>query len=310
MSLRLDGPGETYVQVVADSISAHTGDRVTSFEVNTHRFCLAEWNTHALFNRNSASSRAIPAEKQLARYEDIPALPVEWASEQPGMQGGPDLDGEDLEAAQSLFQGVHDYTALLVRRYLTDHPPKTLRLHKSLLNRLLEPFQYHLMLITASSYENFFDQRVSPMAQPEFRVCAEMMKELYDKSDPTELRRGEWHLPYVPEDEAIHIRDDGFDPREVSVARCARTSYMAQSGQREFTEDVNLCRDRLLPSGHMSPFAHVCTPDRNNVRWVDIYDPDDAKLLGTRRLAKMGHYVGFQEYRHVVEGRLGLVSQR
>lgn len=309
-ALTLRGPGSVEVSVIADSLSADTGDRVTSFEVTTHRFCLAEWNTHSLFNRNSASSRAIPVEKQLARYRDKPAMPLVWPSEQPGMQGGDELEGKDLRDAIMLFEKIHELTATELYYYLEDHPEKPTRLHKSLLNRLLEPLQWHCMLITASSYENFFDQRVSPGAQLELRVCAELMKQLHEKSDPVEMIRGMWHTPYVRVDEMQEIVDQGFDAREISVARCARTSYMNQQGERDFADDVNLCQKKLLPSGHMSPFAHVCTPDVYNVQEVDIYDPDDGQHLGIRRLPLMGHYTGFQEYRHVVEGRMGHVSVR
>jgi hypothetical protein len=226
------------------------------------------------------------------------------------MQGGSELTGADLRDAQKLFEEVHDWTGTVVEEYLSAHPEKGSRLHKSLLNRLIEPFQYHLMLLTAGSYENFFDQRVSPMAQPELRVCAEMMKELHAKSDPVELKRGAWHAPYVSSDEAVKIAKAGFDYREVSTARCARTSYMSQAKPRDFMEDVALCQDKLLPSGHMSPFAHVCTPDPKNAQMVEIEDSDTGDILGERRLPKMGHYIGWQEYRHVVEGRAGYVSVR
>jgi hypothetical protein len=39
-------------------------------QVTGHRFILAEFNTHRVFSRNSASSRAIPLSKQLKKLED------------------------------------------------------------------------------------------------------------------------------------------------------------------------------------------------------------------------------------------------
>jgi thymidylate synthase ThyX len=58
--------------VIADSISPY-GHRLTTFEVVMHRFVLAEFNTHRVFSRNSASSRAIPLAKQLDRVLNDPA---------------------------------------------------------------------------------------------------------------------------------------------------------------------------------------------------------------------------------------------
>lgn len=49
-------------KIIADSLSPQ-GHRLTTMEVIMHRFVLAEFNTHRVFSRNSASSRAIPAWK-------------------------------------------------------------------------------------------------------------------------------------------------------------------------------------------------------------------------------------------------------
>jgi hypothetical protein len=74
-----------YAKIVADSISPD-GVRLTTMEVKTHRFVLSEFNTHRVFSRNSASSRAIPAGKQIARILDDPAIPLSFPMEQKGMQ--------------------------------------------------------------------------------------------------------------------------------------------------------------------------------------------------------------------------------
>ena len=61
----------TGARILADSISL-TGKRLTTFEVVIPRIVLAEFNTHRTMSRNSASSRAIPVEKQIARVEREP----------------------------------------------------------------------------------------------------------------------------------------------------------------------------------------------------------------------------------------------
>jgi hypothetical protein len=245
----------------------------------------------------------------LARFEKTPAFPISWPCEQKGMSGGAELEGEDYFDALALFEAIHRYTWKSVSNYVGFHPDKEHRLHKSLLNRLLEWGQYHKVLLSASSFGNFYTQRCDPAAQPEFRVIAEMMRELQGKSDPVELVRGQWHLPYLKEGEAEEIKAAGYDAREISSARAARTSYMTQDGVRDFVEDVRLYSD-LVSKNHWSPLAHVCTPDEKNVQMVEIRDPDTGEQIAERRVTVMGQFIGFQQWRHVVEGRMDYVSQR
>ena len=51
--------------IAADSINVK-GKRITTFIVTMPRIVLAELNTHRVFSRNSASSRAIPFTKMCA----------------------------------------------------------------------------------------------------------------------------------------------------------------------------------------------------------------------------------------------------
>ena len=53
-------------EIIADSKNEH-GQRLTSFLVVFPRIVLAEFNTHRMLSRNSASSRAIPFETMLKR---------------------------------------------------------------------------------------------------------------------------------------------------------------------------------------------------------------------------------------------------
>ncbi len=52
-------------KIIADSKNEF-GDRITTFICVFPRIILAEVNTHRMFSRNSASSRAIPFKKLLA----------------------------------------------------------------------------------------------------------------------------------------------------------------------------------------------------------------------------------------------------
>lgn len=243
-------------KIISDVISP-SGDRLTHMTVVFHRFVLAEFNTHRMFSRSSASSRAIPVERKLEEVTLHPAMPVEWPGEQPGMQGGKFLEGARLNEAVELFAYVHDMTTRVVNDYLESHPNKSDRLHKSLINRLLEPFAWHEVIVASTEWDNFFRQRVSALAQPEIRVPAEMMLAEFDASTPVEIGQNDWVTPYIrPEDD-----DTDIDRRVLSVARCARVSYQNHEGVRSPEDDMKLFK-RLYDADprHAAPFEMVATP--------------------------------------------------
>jgi thymidylate synthase ThyX len=267
-------------KVLADSVSP-AGHRLTTLEATFPRFVLAEFNTHRVFSRNSASSRAIPIAKQLRRVLEDPYMPIEFGSNQPGMQAGPALEGERRKAAESEWLRARDDAVRRVLGLVTDpdtasgdllavldqvedatrtkeRPEAWLNVHKQVANRLLEPFMWHTVIVTATEWDNFWNLRCHPDAQPEIRLVAERMRDASLSSQPEELGEGEWHLPLVrPEDRDEEASIE--DLIKVSAGRCARVSYLTHAGVRDLKADVQL-HDRLLESGHMSPLEHPARP--------------------------------------------------
>lgn len=237
-------------QVIADSVSPE-GDRLTTLEVTMHRFVLAEFNTHRVFSRNSASSRAIPIEKQIERIRNSPAIPVEFGANQPGMQAGNALEGESEDEARSVWLAARTF-AVNCAEDLAE-----LGVHKQIVNRILEPYMWHTVIVTSTEWDGFFRQRVSPLAQPEIHAAAELMLGAYHDSKPTPIGYGGWHLPYVDEGEIDNIET----AKQVSAARCARVSYLTHDGVRDIGKDVELFfRLTEAEPPHASPLEHVATP--------------------------------------------------
>lgn len=271
---------EVNAKVIEDSVT-EWGARLTTIEVTFHRFVLAEFNTHRVFSRNSASSRAIPFRRQIERVSQTPAMPVEWRAEKKGMQGGDLIPVEDQELAIATWLAARD-DAMKHATTLDD-----LNVHKSIKNRLLEPFMFHKVIVTATEWQGFWDQRVSPLAQPEIRVAAERMKVAYDASSPTLVKSGSWHLPYITDEDIAEAEHDyslatpGEVLRRVSVARCARVSYLTHDGQRSLDKDLSLY-EKLTTADpmHASPLEHVATPN-----------PE----------APLGNFFGWSQLRHHVE---------
>lgn len=140
-------------QIIADSKNEF-GNRITTMVVTFPRFILAELNTHRMMSRNSPSSRAIPFEKMLESVQNNPFIPIAWQKDHKGMQGTEYFTNkEEIREIKSQYLFGRDYAV---------QQAKTLNskgLTKQLCNRLLEPFMWHTVIVTATEWENFFALR-------------------------------------------------------------------------------------------------------------------------------------------------------
>lgn len=316
---------EASARIIADSIT-ESGSRLVTFEATCWRPVLAEQNTHCVLSRNSASSRAIPVEKQLAKFQDDFAAPIVWPREQKGMQGGSNLEGTALYDAQELWDALQWGVGKTIGEYIESHPNAEDRLHKSMLNRWLEVGLWQTQIISATQLDGYFWQRVHKDAEPHIRAMATAMKEAYDASTPQLLLPGEWHLPLWGrtgghqsdwEDAANLVAGDQWDPddyeifdqrvvdiaKQCSVARCARVSYLTQNGVRDLQEDITLY-GRLTSNRvgsedppHASPLEHVATPWLENSQYVTM---PNGTTMGP--LPKLGKFVDWLQLRHEVLG--------
>ncbi|HEY5267860.1 MAG TPA: FAD-dependent thymidylate synthase [Candidatus Saccharimonadales bacterium] len=299
-------------EIIADSIN-ELDQRLTTFEITLPRFVLAEFNTHRMFSRNSASSRAIPVEKQLGKVLDDPFIPIYWGKNQSGMQAASELSPEEAQIAETEWLVSRDYAVLgavaliggldqLKNEQLKtrigelrnsvdwkgNDVPATV--HKQTANRLLEPFMWHTIIVTATDWDNFYALRDNPQAQPEIQHSAHAMRNLYTSHSPEILTIGEWHLPLIQEDE----KDMPIDLlKKISVGRCTRVSYLTHNNVRDHKEDIGL-HDKILNDGHMSPFEHV------------------ARSMDIREQSKNGEYSGnfrgWHQYRKDIPGENNFAS--
>lgn len=306
-------------KVIADSIT-EDGHRLTTVEARCWRPVLAEQNTHRVYSRNSASMRAIPVYKILDRFVDEFAYPLEWPSEKKGMQGGSELTGKDQQDAQGLWEDIADFIAKNIEHYVNTHPDPATRLHKSLLNRWLEPGLMQTMIISGTTWDGYFWQRCHKDAEVHIRGMAEAIRTAINASKPEEINVGEWHLPYWSENgghtsdwiDAMRLSDGNWDKQDdiakrCSVARCARVSYMNHSGVRSLQDDLDLYDHLVVRKGdnanepyHGSALEHVATPCSDNAHGIDI--TSETSLPGDRvrfrNLPKLGNFTGWLQYRH------------
>lgn len=250
------------VVTMADSVGP-CGIRLTSFLLRFPRNVLAEFNTHRMFSRSSASSRAIPIERMIKRCVQNPYMPKHWGKNQGGMQANHDLDPAAIEQARAEMLEARDDAVRHVSRL------SEIGLHKQITNRLLEPFQWHVVIVTATHWANFFGLRDHKDAEPHFRDVAAAAHELYKNGKPRHLNAGQWHLPMIRSDE-IEISEDGhykfrwtdaveptdaLEIAKVATGRCGRLSYLNHDGIRDPHDDVSL-HDRMRAAAHWSAFEH------------------------------------------------------
>lgn len=294
---------EVYVKGIAATINRSTGTLLLTLECRFHRWVLAEFNTHRVFSRNSASSRAIPVPRRLEDVKTSPAEPIVWASEQKGMQGGNELGESARMAAERLWRNAAADAARSAEALAE------LGVHKSIVNRLLEPFLYHTAIVTSTEWSGFMQQRSSRQAQPEIHLPGALVAEAYGyyhevPSAAATAKPGMWHMPYIDfETDSALLLKYMTDTREsegrlgptrnsvlqslarVSAARCARVSYETHDGVRDISKDLELY-DKLVGAApmHASPLEHVAmavTHEQINA-WP-------------------GNLTGFAQLRHFVE---------
>ena len=290
-------------RVLKHSVSYHETPLIT-IEVTFPRIVLAEFNTHRMFSRNSASSRAIPIKKMLRMVRENPYVPEKWGRNQKGMQAYQDLLPEEAAEAEVAWLKARDLAVQQVERLLE------IGVHKQTTNRLLEPFMWHTVICTATEWDNFFHLRNHKEAHPAIQRPAKLIIDAIEDSEPDFLPFDKWHAPLLnigmdDEEEQIIAALGEAGPRQVSVGRCARVSYLTHDGQRDFNKDVEL-HDRLLGNGHMSPLEHVATPyDQSN---------EEHQMLGMCSLGPnngdvwFGNFRNWVQYRKLIPGESDLLG--
>lgn len=242
--------------IVADSISNNS--RLTTFVVTYPRIIHSEMMTHRVFSRNSASSRAIPLHKTIEEVKSNPFIPIAWQKPHKGMQGVEYNEYPYTEYYRSEWLKCRDAV-------INQLDVLGANVTKQLCNRLLEPFMWHKVIITATDWDNFFELRCPKIlnqadgkyyrslkdwnnvdkeiqwlgisclhpenksqADIHIQAIAELMWDAYNESTPKQLKAGEWHIPFGDkmDDEKVCVHADAINIRpKIATARCARISY-------------------------------------------------------------------------------------
>lgn len=305
-------------KVIKHSIAQNTGIELITLQTRMPRIILAEFNTHGAIAKNARSTRAVPTKKLIEEVRTNPYIPSKWGYNNPGMQSK-EWVTDPKEIAELEAQWIADANEAANRAewYLNRDKP----IHKQWAGRQLEPFMWVDSVITATDWTNFQTLRNHEDAQPEFHQLAEAIKTVIGRSIPNVLKPGEWHLPYVNEDDyqncfeflsgrdyfhnkKISNKEDlsSLLTRHLSVARCARVSYTPFDGNGSVEKELERY-DNLVTSKpvHSSPTEHQATPDiyltEDDIEYCSGYGP-----LGWQYPEEHGRFMGWRQFRHQIPG--------
>lgn len=283
-------------EIIADSIDPR-GHRITTFILTYPRMIHAELLTHRLFSRNAASSRAIPFSKMVEDIENDPFVPIAWQKEHKGMQGTEyvtdPLEIEDLKNAwiDASVSAINSAKLL----YDGDGDGLCTKITKQICNRILEPFQWYTVLLTATEFDNFYKLRCPkytfdsecgiieftcrrdaakwlsvrgmdvPKTEEEWFMCSSSKAEIHiqslaDAMFTAQLESTPNKLNYgdwhIPFNKSMPDVSDE-NKLKIATARCARVSYLTFDKQSDPEKDYAL-HDLLKADMHASPFEHCC----------------------------------------------------
>lgn len=295
-------------KIIADSRCATTGKRLTTMQVRYPRIIHAEAKTHRLLriddaeveflqeislmddpdlSRNASSSRAVPVTMLIEEARTNPAMPVRFGANRPGMQDkGGNHDGLIDVYTYSGFKSMDAEEAWRFAAAQAADLAESFAeagFHKQICNRILEPYTHINVVVSATEWTNFFALRRHEDADPTMRALADAMWEAMQASTPRLLQIGEWHMPYVSDEERLtHTTGQCL---VMSAARCARVSYNKHDGSSPSYEDDRKLYDRLVTAElvHASPLEHQGKTDP----WATLPE-------------LWGNFEGFIQYRKTV----------
>lgn len=265
----------------------HYGNLWT-FELTYPRYIHSEFMTHRVFSRNASSSRAIPVRRVIEQVRENPVMPPKVFMNQKGMVGETEADEVTATAFHVLWKEATDNackTAEMMER---------LGIHKQHVNRILEPFQFIKVIITATEWYNFFALRLAPDAQPEIRQLARVIYDEMDRYRNKEVgvlevslprkdcpdifaRMGadKVHaivsLPYITDEDIKEIGKENYRQlMKISAARCARVSYNNHDGSKPDLEKDMKLYDHLYEGRHLSPMEHACIQDPDYRKYANL----------------------------------------
>ena len=277
-------------KIIADSVNEF-GNRITTYVLTYPRIIHAELLTHRMFSRNAASSRAIPYKKLCEAVKTDTFIPIAWQKDHKGMQGVDYHTGFKVKFLNFLWKtsmrcavfmsnilSKSNATKQLCNRLLEPYQWYTSIVTATEYDNFFElrSPQYEIFnkeneLVKFKSKKDAMSNCTHPnqdesywratnkgQAEIHLMALAESMWDAKNESTPQQLKGGDWHIPFGTYKAADVGTLSLEDMIKIATARCARVSYTVvgeENKEPNYDHDLKL-HDRLLLSGHFSPFEH------------------------------------------------------
>ena len=209
--------------IVADSVDTR-GNRIISYILNVPQVIVKELLRHRMFSFSSSSMRAVPFKKVLQDIRENMFIPLAFQSHHSGMQGTEYVSEEKTKEAKQ------QWVEIALKACDEAEKLYSIGVTKQLCSRIVEPYGYAKILVTATEFSNFFELRCpsyigegvryyswkdfckkygnnldtpftvkdllnTSQAEIHIQALAEAMWDAMNESTPKELQPNEWHIP-------------------------------------------------------------------------------------------------------------------
>lgn len=264
----------------------HVGVPLITLNAYYPRVIHAEHLRHRCYSFSVSSSRAISVQKMIAAVESDPYIPSVWLKTAGrGMVAGEELTGAGRVIAYDSYMRALDAALHEAKIQAAQE------VSKQQVNRLLEPFAHVNVIVSGTSWANFFALRRHPAADPVIQELAESMWRSIQDSKPREIADGDLHLPCLSEDDTdlvwvlnnIRFLDHKKALMMICAARCAGGSYTLEGVRtRDPGKDYALGKQMSEATPlHSSPFEHVAIADS-----CMMYTHEHGNYFGWRQFRK------------------------
>lgn len=255
-------------------------------------------------SRNASSSRALPVERMLQDIIDNPAIPLFWGKNERGMQAWTELQGDEKEEAIEKWMLSLRQTIDVAREMIA------LKVHKQIVNRILEPYSHIRVLTTSVEWLNYLALRDHPDAEPHILRLAQALRSELEREDNIQwLEPDQWHMPFMDitdeHGEPVILSGTNFAENlalsngiKLCVSRCASTSYKTVDGFDMSLERACKLHDRLIHHDpmHASPAEHAACADR----LLDAPVHAGGMCIEWQHQNQHANFKGFRQYRHMI----------
>ena len=174
-------------------------------------------------------------------------------------------------------------------------------------------------------------------AEIHMMALAEAMYDCINEAKVQELKNGQWHIPFIEnlnnttltdfviEHSLLDNQDEVLLKTKIKIAtaRCARISYTTVGDNKESSIESDLkLHDRLMKSGHWSPFEHIAQSmseleyysfvkgeistvieDLGDIVNCEVYATGNYSDEDEKRYGWCNNFKGFIQYRYQLENK-------